>query len=240
MPNEHGPNKQRSSVLVVEDEADIATLILYNLDRAGFDVTTAMDGEEALLITREQRFDLILLDWMLPLVSGIEICRQLRQRPDTKGVPIIMLTARGEENARIQGLNAGADDYVTKPFSPKELIARIHAVLRRANPTLSEDVLTYLDITMDTGTQRVTRNGTAIDLRPAEFKLLHHFMGQPGRVFSREQLLDALWHDEGEIEARTVDVHIRRLRKALSMDGAAPDVIRTVRSSGYALDHPHA
>ncbi|MGY9004624.1 MAG: response regulator, partial [Alphaproteobacteria bacterium] len=187
------PNEQRPCVLVVEDEADIATLIKYNLDSAGFDVTTAMDGEEALLVTREHHFDLILLDWMLPLVSGIEICRQLRQRPDTKGVPIIMLTARGEENARIQGLNAGADDYVTKPFSPKELIARIHAVLRRANPALSEDVLTYLDITMDTGTQRVTRNGTAIDLRPAEFKLLHHFMGQPGRVFSREQLLDAVW-----------------------------------------------
>lgn len=224
-------------ILVVEDETALVTLLRYNLEREGFDVDTAGDGEEALLMVEEKTPDLVLLDWMVPLVSGMEVCRRLRRNPDTRDVPIIMLTARGEEADRVRGLNAGADDYVTKPFSPSELLARVHAVLRRSRPALEQDTLTYGDITMDLAAHRCYRKGKQVDLRPAEFRLLRFFIEHPGRVFSREQLLDAVWRDDAFIEPRTVDVHIRRLRKALNV-GARDDMIRTVRSAGYALEAP--
>lgn len=222
-------------VLVVEDEAALVTLLRYNLEKAGFDVAAAGDGEEAMVQVAERTPDLVLLDWMLPLVSGIEVCRRLRRDPETRDVPVIMLTARGEEADRVRGLNCGADDYVTKPFSPSELIARVHAVLRRSRPALEADELKYRDIVMNLASHRVTRDGQAIELRPAEFRLLRFLIEHPGRVFSREQLLDLVWRDDAFIEPRTVDVHIRRLRKALNVHGGA-DVIRTVRSAGYALD----
>jgi len=179
--------------------------------------------------------DLILLDWMLPNLSGIEICRRLRRDQETANVPIVMLTARTEEGDRVRGLEIGADDYITKPFSPRELIARINAVLRRVRPSLSGKLLSYGPITLDASTHRVTRDGRPIHLGPTEFRLLRHFLESPGRVFSREQLLDAVWGHDVYVELRTVDVHIRRLRKALNTDGSA-DLIRTVRSAGYALD----
>jgi two-component system phosphate regulon response regulator PhoB len=222
-------------VLIVEDEAPLVELLRYNLERAGYRVTAATDGEAAMRAIDEDRPDLVLLDWMLPLMSGIEVCRQLRRAPATANIPIIMLTARGEEHDRVRGLDAGADDYVSKPFSPAELIARIRAVLRRIRPALADEVLTYADLTMDLVQHRVTRQGKAIHLGPTEFRLLRHFMEHPGRVFSREQLLDSVWGRDIYIEARTVDVHIRRLRVALNLEGQ-PDLIRTVRAAGYALD----
>jgi two-component system phosphate regulon response regulator PhoB len=172
---------------------------------------------------------------MLPFVPGIEVCRRLRKSPDTAGIPVIMLTARTEEGDRIRGLDTGADDYITKPYSPRELIARIHAVLRRVRPAYSGQVLTYADIALDATAHKVTRNGKSLRLGPTEFRLLRHFLENPDRVFSREQLLDAVWGHDVYVEPRTVDVHIRRLRKALN-EGGAQDVIRTVRSAGYALD----
>lgn len=223
-------------VLIVEDETDLVTLLRYNLEKEGYRVATAADGEEALLIAAEQPPNLVLLDWMLPLMSGIEVCRQLRRGPRTRDVPIIMLTARGEEADRVRGLNSGADDYVAKPFSPTELLARIRAVLRRATPSLAEELLRYEDLTMDLAAHRVRRAGRDIHLGPTEFRLLRHFLQHPGRVFSREQLLDLVWGHDVYVEPRTVDVHIRRLRKALN-DDEATDLIRTVRSAGYALDH---
>ena len=222
-------------ILVVEDEAPLVTLLRYNLEEAGFEVEEALDGEEALISVRERRPDLIVLDWMLPAVSGIEVCRQLRRRPETRDVPVIVLTARSEEADRIRGLDSGADDYVTKPFSPKELIARIRAVLRRTRPAVSAEQLTFADIEMDLATHKVVRGGKATHLGPTEFRLLRHFMEHPGRVFSREQLLDSVWGRDVYVEPRTVDVHIRRLRKALGV-GRSPDVIRTVRSAGYAME----
>jgi two-component system phosphate regulon response regulator PhoB len=224
-------------VLVVEDESDLVTLLRYNLEKEGFEVTATGDGEEALLLVDERAPDIILLDWMVPMVSGIEVCRRLRRNPATRDVPIIMLTARGEEGDRVRGLNAGADDYIIKPFSPGEVIARIHAVLRRAHPTLEADVLSFADIEMDIAAHRVRRAGRPVDLRPIEFRLLRYFIEHPGRVFSREQLLDQVWPDDAFIEPRTVDVHIRRLRKALDVTGGA-DLIRTVRAAGYALEAP--
>lgn len=223
-------------ILVVEDEADIVTLLRYNLEREGYRVNAASDGEEALLMAEEQPPQLILLDWMLPHLSGLEVCRQLRRSSKTRDVPIIMLTARSEETDRVRGLNAGADDYITKPFSPTELIARIRAVLRRAGPAMSEETLRFDDLTMDLASHRVKRNGREIHLGPTEFRLLRHFLQHPGRVFSREQLLDLVWGHDVYVELRTVDVHIRRLRKALNTDDADADLIRTVRSAGYALD----
>lgn len=223
-------------ILVVEDEADIVTLLRYNLEREGYRVNAASDGEEALLMAEEQPPQLILLDWMLPHLSGLEVCRQLRRSSKTRDVPIIMLTARSEEADRVRGLNAGADDYITKPFSPTELIARIRAVLRRAGPAMSEETLRFDDLTMDLASHRVKRNGREIHLGPTEFRLLRHFLQHPGRVFSREQLLDLVWGHDVYVELRTVDVHIRRLRKALNTDDADADLIRTVRSAGYALD----
>ncbi|MBU4432896.1 MAG: phosphate regulon transcriptional regulator PhoB [Alphaproteobacteria bacterium] len=222
-------------VLVVEDEDALATLLHYNLDKEGYQVAVAGDGEEALTMASERAPDLVILDWMLPKVSGIEVCRRLRGRSETRNVPIIMLTARGEESDRIRGLDTGADDYVVKPFSMVELTARVRAVLRRIRPGLADDRITVGDIIIDRVAHRVKRQGKEVHLGPTEFRLLDYLMQHPGRVFSREQLLDAVWGSDVYVEARTVDVHIGRLRKALngSADG---DPIRTVRSAGYSLD----
>ncbi len=222
-------------VLVVEDEDALATLLHYNLDKEGYRVSLASDGEEALMQVDEQMPDLIVLDWMRPKVSGIEVCRRLRNRAETRNIPIIMLTARGEESDRIRGLDTGADDYLTKPFSMSELIARIRAVLRRIRPGLADDRLNHGDIVIDRVAHRVRRSGQEIHLGPTEFRLLDHLMQHPGRVFSREQLLDAVWGSDVYVEARTVDVHVGRLRKALNVEGTV-NPIRTVRSAGYSLD----
>jgi two-component system, OmpR family, phosphate regulon response regulator PhoB len=223
-------------VLVVEDEAALVTLLRYNLEREGFRVAEARDGEEAMLQIAEQMPDLVILDWMLPLMSGIEVCRQLRRLPETRRLPIVMLTARGEEGDKLRGLDAGADDYVTKPFSPSELIARLRAVLRRAKPEREDETLKYQDLVMDLASHRVKRNGREVHLGPTEFRLLRHLLENQGRVFSREQLLDMVWGRDVYVEPRTVDVHIRRLRKAINND-VENDLIRTVRAAGYALDH---
>ena len=222
-------------VLIVEDEAPLVALLRYNLEKEGFAVAEAADGEEALLQIAERRPDAVLLDWMLPLVSGIEVCRQIRRAPATRSMPVIMLTARGEEGDRVRGLNSGADDYVVKPFSLGELVARLRAVIRRAQPNADEQILRYADVTMDLVAHRVSRGGKPVHLGPTEFRLLRHFLQHPRRVFSREQLLDQVWSQDAEIELRTVDVHIRRLRKALNEAGTG-DLLRTVRSVGYALD----
>ena len=222
-------------ILVVEDEAALLTLLRYNLEKGGFEVGEAVDGEEALLMVDERRPDLMVLDWMLPTLSGIEVCRRIRRRPDPQPLPIVMLTARGEEADRVRGLDGGADDYVVKPFSPAELLARIRAILRRMRPALGDEVLHYADLKMDLAGHRVTRGDDAIHLGPTEFRLLRHLMEHPGRVFSREQLLDSVWGPDIFIESRTVDVHVRRLRQALNAR-RRPDLIRTVRSAGYALD----
>lgn len=226
-------------VLVVEDEADIVTLLKYNLEKEGFRVVSAGDGEEALLLAAEQTPHIVLLDWMLPLMSGLEVCRQLRRSSKTRDIPIIMLTARGEEGDRVRGLNSGADDYITKPFSPTELVARMRAVLRRAIPAMNDEMLRFGDVEMDLAAHRVRRQGRDVHLGPTEFRLLRHFMQHPGRVFSREQLLDIVWGHDVYVEPRTVDVHIRRLRKALNEE-TETDIIRTVRSAGYALDEKAA
>lgn len=222
-------------VLVMEDEDALATLLSYNLEKEGYRVVVASDGEEGMLQIEERLPDLVLLDWMLPKLSGIEVCRRIRGRPETRNMPIIMLTARGEESDRIRGLDTGADDYLTKPFSMSELIARIRAVLRRIRPGLADDRLNHGDIVIDRVAHRVRRSGQEIHLGPTEFRLLDHLMQHPGRVFSREQLLDAVWGSDVYVEARTVDVHVGRLRKALNVDGTV-NPIRTVRSAGYSLD----
>ncbi|MDP3659969.1 phosphate regulon transcriptional regulator PhoB [Phenylobacterium sp.] len=223
------------NILVVEDEDALATLLHYNLEKEGYQVALSPDGEDALLQIQEKLPDLVVLDWMLPKISGIEVCRRLRQRTETRNVPIIMLTARGEESDRIRGLDTGADDYIVKPFAMSELIARIRAVLRRLRPGLAEDRLHRGDIIVDRVAHRVKRGGKEVHLGPTEFRLLDYLMQHPGRVFSREQLLDAVWGSDVYVEARTVDVHIGRLRKALN-DEAQADPIRTVRSAGYSLD----
>jgi len=228
-------SSMKPRVLIVEDETALVELLRYNLEQSGFRVSVAYDGEEALASVQEDVPDLMLLDWMLPLMSGIEVCRQLRRQTSTANLPIIMLTARGEEGDRVRGLDAGADDYVAKPFSPTELVARIRAVLRRIRPALADEALSYADIVMDLVAYRVTRAAKPVHLGPTEFRLLRHFMEHPGRVFSREQLLDQVWGHDVYVEARTVDVHIRRLRKAINVGGAT-DLVRTVRSAGYALD----
>jgi two-component system, OmpR family, phosphate regulon response regulator PhoB len=222
-------------VLIVEDEADLVTLLKYNLEKENFRTLSAGDGEEALLLASEQVPNLVLLDWMLPLMSGLEVCRQMRRNPKTRDIPIIMLTARGEEADKVRGLNSGADDYIAKPFSPTELVARMRAVLRRSSPGLAEELLSFGDVIMDLAAHRVRRQGRDVHLGPTEFRLLRHFMQHPGRVFSREQLLDLVWGHDVYVELRTVDVHIRRLRKALN-EVNDNDIIRTVRSAGYALD----
>jgi two-component system phosphate regulon response regulator PhoB len=229
------PAPLRPYILVVEDEDSLATLLQYNLDKEGYQVSQCADGEEALILVDEKQPDLVILDWMLPTVSGIEVCRRLRQRTDTRNLPIIMLTARGEESDRIRGLDTGADDYVVKPFSMTELCARVRAVLRRIRPGLAEDRVRHGDLMIDRVAHRVKRAGQEVHLGPTEFRLLDYFMQHPGRVFSREQLLDAVWGSDVYVETRTVDVHIGRLRRALNTEGDE-DPIRTVRSAGYALD----
>jgi two-component system phosphate regulon response regulator PhoB len=226
---------RRPLILIAEDEAALTTLLRYNLEKEGFRTLEARDGEEALMLANEDTPDLVILDWMMPRVSGIEVCRRLRGRAETRNVPIIMLTARGEETDRVRGLDTGADDYITKPFSMTELLARIRAVMRRIRPALAEDVVAFGDVTIDRTAHRVKRGPKDIHLGPTEYRLLDHFMQHPGRVFSREQLLDAVWGSGVYVDARTVDVHIGRLRKALNEPGQ-PDPIRTVRSAGYALD----
>jgi len=222
-------------ILVVEDEDALGALLQYNLDKEGYRVTIATDGEDALMQIDEQMPDLVVLDWMLPKVSGVEVCRRLRARAETRSLPIIMLTARGEETDRIRGLDTGADDYVVKPFSMSELAARIRAVLRRIRPGLAEDRLHHGDIIVDRVAHRVRRADKEIHLGPTEFRLLDYLMQHPGRVFSREQLLNAVWGSDVYVEARTVDVHIGRLRKALNQ-AIDDDPIRTVRSAGYSLE----
>jgi two-component system, OmpR family, phosphate regulon response regulator PhoB len=222
-------------ILAVEDEDALATLLHYNLEKEGYAVGLAGDGEEALVMVDEKLPDLVVLDWMLPKVSGIEVCRRLRARQETRNVPIILLTARGEESDRIRGLDTGADDYVTKPFSMTELSARIRAVLRRIRPGLADDRIRNGDIVIDRVAHRVRRGDREVHLGPTEFRLLDYLMQHPGRVFSREQLLDAVWGSDVYVEARTVDVHVGRLRKALNQ-GTESDPIRTVRSAGYSLD----
>ena len=227
-----------AKVLVVEDEEAISHLIAYNLEKEGFTVATVADGDEVMLAVDESKPDLVLMDWMLPHVSGIELCRQFRARAATREIPIIMLTARGEEDDRVRGLDVGADDYVTKPFSMTELVARMRAVLRRAAPAVAGDVATFADIVLDRQLCRVRRGKRDIHLGPTEFRLLDALMQRPGRVFSREQLLDRVWGHDVYVEIRTVDVHVGRLRKALNRRGEQ-DPIRTVRSSGYALDETY-
>ncbi|NNE42265.1 MAG: phosphate regulon transcriptional regulator PhoB [Marinicaulis sp.] len=225
----------KTKILVVEDEEAIATLLEYNLKKEKFSVTVATDGEEALLNVEESAPDLIILDWMLPRVSGIEVCRRLRAKSETANIPIIMLTARSEEADRVRGLETGADDYLTKPFSTVELIARVRAVLRRIRPGLADDRVVVGNIVIDRASHRVTREDKEIHLGPTEYRLLDHFIQHPGRVFSREQLLNAVWGTDVFVEIRTVDVHIGRLRKALNKYNQG-DPIRTVRSAGYSLD----
>lgn len=227
-----------AKILVVEDEEAISALLAYNLQKEGFTVATSADGDEAMMAVDEEKPDLVLLDWMLPNVSGIELCRQLRSRLETREIPVIMLTARGEEEDRVRGLRIGADDYVTKPFSMSELVARMRAVLRRAAPAIAGDVATFADIVLDRQLCRVRRGKREVHLGPTEFRLLDTLMQRPGRVFSREQLLDRVWGQDVYVDSRTVDVHVGRLRKALNRRGDK-DPIRTVRSSGYALDETY-
>ena len=222
-------------ILIVEDEEPLALLLRYNLEAEGYDVETIARGDEADTRLREASPDLVVLDWMLPGLSGIELCRRLRTRPESKALPIIMLTARGEESERIRGLATGADDYIVKPFSVPELIARVRALLRRASPERVANVLAHGDIELDREKKRVSRGGREIDLGPTEYRLLEFLMERPGRVFSRAQLLDGVWGSEIYIDERTVDVHVGRLRKALNR-GQAADPIRTVRGAGYALN----
>ncbi len=222
-------------ILVVEDEDALATLVQYNLEKEGYEVAVCGDGQEALTTIAERQPDLLVLDWMLPSVSGLEVCRRLRQKTETRNLPIIMMTARVEESDRIRGLDTGADDYVVKPCSMSELAARVRAVLRRIRPGLAEDRIRHGDIVVDRVAHRVKRGGSEVHLGPTEFRLLEYLMQHPGRVFSREQLLDVVWGAEVYVEARTVDVHVGRLRKAL-MRGGDVDPIRTVRSAGYSID----
>ena len=219
-------------LLLVEDDRPIAELVKYHFTRADFTVTSTPSGEEAQILIDEIKPDLLILDWMVEGVSGIELCRRLRRKPATANLPIIMLTARDEEDDRLRGLETGADDYVTKPFSPKELVARATAVLRRVRPALTTQKLEYAGLVMDLVAYRVTRNGVALHLGPTEFRLLRQFLENPARVFSRQHLLEKVWPHDDDIELRTVDVHIRRLRMALG----EPELIRTVRSVGYSLD----
>lgn len=224
----------RPTVLIVEDEPAQREVLAYNLTADGYAVACAGDGEEALLLVEEVAPDLIVLDWMLPSVSGIEVCRQLKTRPDTRMIPVIMLSARSEEVDRVRGLETGADDYVIKPYSVAELMARVRTQLRRTRPAAVGLVLEYEDIVLDPGTHRVTRGGQEIKLGPTEFRLLSTFMEKPGRVFGRDQLLDLAWGRDIYVDTRTVDVHIGRLRKALCRHGG-DDPLRTVRGTGYAL-----
>ncbi|QOK53064.1 phosphate regulon transcriptional regulator PhoB [Brucella suis bv. 2] len=221
-------------IAVVEDEEALSVLLRYNLEAEGYQVDTMLRGDEAEIALRESVPDLLILDWMLPGVSGIELCRRLRQRPETERLPIIMLTARGEESERVRGLSVGADDYVVKPFSTPELLARVKAMLRRANPSILSHVLKVGDLLLDRQQHRVYRKEKEVHLGPTEFRLLEYFMMSPGRVFSRSQLLDGVWGPDIYVDDRTVDVHVGRLRKAINV-GRAADLIRTVRGAGYSF-----
>src|SRR6266508_5633776 len=225
----------KANILIVEDEEALVLLLRYNLEAEGYGVETVARGDEADLLLKERSPDLVILDWMLPGLSGIELCRRLRARPDTRKLPVIMLTARGEESERVRGLATGADDYIVKPFSVPELIARVRALLRRANPERVAAMLTFGDLELDREKRRVSRAGKPIELGPTEYRLLEFLMERPGRVFSRTQLLDGVWGSDVYIDERTVDVHVGRLRKQLNR-GYAKDPIRTVRGSGYALN----
>ncbi len=225
----------RPRILLVEDEQPLVTLLTYNLEAEGFDVEAENRGDTAAERLRDDVPDLLVLDWMLPGISGIELCRRLRQRQETKALPIVMLTARGEESERIRGLATGADDYVVKPFSVAELMARVKALLRRANPGLAADVIAIGDLRLDRTTRRVHRGPREVRLGPTEFRLLECLMRSPGRVYGRDQLLDQVWGRDAEIDDRTVDVHVGRLRKAVA-SGAEIDPIRTVRGAGYSFD----
>ena len=232
---ERGVNGQAAKILIVEDEEPLTLLLRYNLESEGYLVDAVARGDEADTKLKESVPDLIVLDWMLPGLSGIELCRRLRTRPETKSLPIIMLTARGEESERVRGLSTGADDYIVKPFSVPELLARVRALLRRAKPERMADVLVLGEIELDRVKKRVLRSGRDIELGPTEYRLLEFLMERPGRVFTREQLLDGVWGSEVYIDERTVDVHVGRLRKALNR-GNDNDPIRTVRGSGYSID----
>ncbi|MEH6685173.1 MULTISPECIES: phosphate regulon transcriptional regulator PhoB [Qipengyuania] len=224
-----------AKLLLVEDDPALSELLEYRFTNEGYQVRTTSDGDEALLLATEDVPDLVILDWMIEGTSGIEVCRRLRRDKETAHVPIIMLTAREAEDDRVRGLDTGADDYLTKPFSPRELLARVAAVMRRIRPALAGESIEVGDITLDPVAHKVTRRGRTLQLGPTEYRLLKFFMESPGRVFSRGQLLDGVWGTESEIELRTVDVHIRRLRKAIEIDGAK-DPVRTVRSAGYSLE----
>jgi two-component system, OmpR family, phosphate regulon response regulator PhoB len=224
----------KTHILIAEDDSGVAEMISYNLQKEDYEISIARDGEEALMLIEERAPDMLLLDWMLPKVSGIEVCRRIRNSAGQGNLPIIMLTARGEESDRVRGLDTGADDYIIKPFAVPELVARVRAVLRRIRPALKDDRVTIGDIEIDRVAHRVHRAGQEIHLGPTEFRLLDHFMQHPERVFSREQLLDRVWGSDVYVEVRTVDVHVGRLRKALRIEGT-DDPIRTVRSAGYAL-----
>lgn len=226
---------KQSTVLVVEDEAALATMLRYNLEKHGFRVEEAADGPEAIASIAESPPDIVLLDWMLPVMSGIEVCRQIRRRPATRDLPIILVTARTEDGDVVRGLDTGADDYVAKPFNMDALLARMRALLRRSGPPSSRGQLEFADLVMDLATHRAHRNGRRLQLGPTEYRLLEFLMQHPRRVFSREELLDAVWGRDIHVELRTVDVHIRRLRKSINAEGE-PDIVRTVRSAGYALD----
>jgi two-component system phosphate regulon response regulator PhoB len=226
-------------ILIVEDEEPLTLLLRYNLEAEGYEVDTAARGDEGDVKLKESAPDLVVLDWMLPGLSGIELCRRLRARPETRQLPIIMLTARGEESERIRGLATGADDYIVKPFSVPELVARVRALLRRANPDRVANLLAFGDIELDREKKRVSRAGKPVDLGPTEYRLLEFLMERPGRVFSRAQLLDGVWGSEIYIDERTVDVHVGRLRKAINLP-RRPDPIRTVRGAGYSFDETFA
>jgi two-component system phosphate regulon response regulator PhoB len=228
-------NSQSAQILIVEDEEPLSLLLRYNLEANGYSVETVARGDDADTWLRERLPDLVVLDWMLPGLSGIELCRRLRARQETKSLPIIMLTARGEESERVRGLATGADDYVVKPFSVPELLARVRSLLRRSKPERMADVLTLGEIQLDRIKKRVSRGGRDVVLGPTEYRLLEFLMERPGRVFTREQLLDGVWGNDVYIDERTVDVHVGRLRKALNR-GHAVDPIRTVRGSGYSID----
>jgi two-component system phosphate regulon response regulator PhoB len=225
----------QARILIVEDEEPLSLLLRYNLEAEGYGIETVARGDDAETWLKENTPDLVVLDWMLPGLPGIELCRRLRARAETKSLPIIMLTARGEESERVRGLATGADDYIVKPFSVPELLARVRALLRRATPERMADVLTLGEIVLDRVRQRVLRAGRDVELGPTEYRLLEFLMQRPGRVFSREQLLDGVWGRDIYIDERTVDVHVGRLRKALNR-GAEKDPIRTVRGSGYSFD----
>ncbi len=228
--------KSKKNILLVEDDSSLLPLITYNLEKNKFSVRQAKTGEDALLLVKEEIPDLAILDWMIPAPSGLEVCKILRRQKQTNSLPIIILTAKGEEEDRIRGLDSGADDYISKPFSPAELIARVKALLRRSSSSRQQEVLEFKDVSINLDEHKVFRNGKKIHLGPTEYKLLKHFLENPGRVYSREQLLDSVWGHGIFVESRTVDTHIRRLRKAVNIPGTT-NLIRTIRAAGYSIDY---